>query len=64
MACFPFPTEVPALMAQFVAWLRAPPEGPGLHPFLRACDIFLVAAHLHPFMDETAGWRACWHRWQ
>jgi len=51
MACFPFPTEVPALVSHFLAWLRGPPEGPGIHPFLRACDIFLVTAHLHPFMD-------------
>lgn len=51
LACFPFPTEMRGLMPQFFDWLRSPPEGPGVDPFLRACDVFLVTAHLHPFMD-------------
>jgi Fic family protein len=50
-AYFPFPKELPSLTERFSEWLRAPPEGTAVHPFLRACDIFLVMAHLHPFMD-------------
>ena len=51
MAFFPFHTELRGLMTDYFEWLRAPPEGPNTHPFLRACDIFLVTAHLHPFQD-------------
>lgn len=50
-AYFPFAQELPGLTTQFAAWLRAPPCEQPTHPFLRACDIFLVMAHLHPFMD-------------
>ena len=51
VAFFPFHTELCGLMADYFEWLRTPPEGPTTHPFLRACDIFLVTAHLHPFQD-------------
>lgn len=49
-ACFPFHSELRGLMPRFFEWLRAPDDST-LHPFLRACDIFLVVAHLHPFND-------------
>lgn len=51
-AYFPFAQELPGLMTKFFAWLGTPPPAEQrTHPFLRACDIFLVMAHLHPFMD-------------
>jgi fido (protein-threonine AMPylation protein) len=52
LACFPFAKELEGLMTRFAEWLKSPPqEDSAAHPFLRACDIFLVFAHLHPFYD-------------
>lgn len=50
-AFFPYPAELAGLMPQYMQWLNQAPEGPNVHPFLRACDVFLVTAHLHPFRD-------------
>jgi Fic family protein len=48
MACFPYPQEVPGLMKMYFKWLADPHT---VHPYLRACDVFLTTVHLHPFQD-------------
>lgn len=50
LACFPYAEELQGLLPQFVNWLSSP-EHVDAHPFLHACDVFLVFSHLHPFAD-------------
>ncbi len=50
LACFPFPSELQGLMPLFTTWLRQTSECQQ-HPFLTACDVSVVFAHLHPFLD-------------
>ena len=50
LACFPFPQELPGLLNMYFDWMGQL-DFDETHPFFAACDIFLVTAHLHPFMD-------------